>query len=409
MAVAMRPVYKLNDIPGFNDLLNDTNVPSNKLLDKIEQVTKANHSYKMIRYDKEMLCDDLIPTHGLLRSVIINSKNKVVSFAPPKAIPSDKFIAIHPQKSEGMIAEEFVEGTMVNLFWDNSEWEISTRNVVGAETIFTHNRKKTFRELFLETAAECNLNFELLNKSCSYSFVLQHPNIRIVMPVLKPELYLVQVYEVVHTDAGIVNIYPIYLPSVATILYNNKVTVKYPQVYYNWNTYSDLINQFGSANTPYHIMGVVIKMTITGERCKIRNPNYEEVRHLKGNQSKLQFQYLSLRKERTVRDYLHHYPEHKKAFSQFRDQLHLFTTTLYTNYISCYIKKNRPLVTFPHQYKTHMFNLHQKYMNELLVKGLYVNNTVVIQYVNDLHATQQMYAINYNMRRRNIERTIMRC
>ena len=158
-------------------------------------------------------------------------------------------------------------------------------------------------------------------------------------------------------------------------------------------------------NTSYDVLGVVLRNTVTGERAKIRNPVYEEVRNLRGNQPKLQYQYLSLRKEGKVRDFLHFYPENKKEFSSFRDQVHLFTDTLYSNYVSCYIKKEKPLMEFSDQFRTHMFNIHKKYMDELREKKLFVTSKIVINYVNEIHPTLLMYCLNYNMRKRNIDYT----
>jgi hypothetical protein len=112
---------------------------------------------------------------------------------------------------------------------------------------------------------------------------------------------------------------------------------------------------------------------------------------------------LSLRKAGKVSDFLKFYPENKKDFSSFRDQLHLFTNTLRANYFSCYIKKEKPLLEFTEQYRTHMFNIHQKYMNELREKKLFVTNTVVINYVNELPTSLLMYCLNYQMRKRNID------
>ena len=112
---------------------------------------------------------------------------------------------------------------------------------------------------------------------------------------------------------------------------------------------------------------------------------------------------MSLRKEGKVSDFLKFYPENKKEFSSFRDQLHLFTNTLQSNYFSCYIKKEKPLLEFSEQYRTHMFNLHQKYMNELREKKLFVTNTVVINYVNELPTSLLMYCLNYQMRKRNVD------
>jgi len=127
------------------------------------------------------------------------------------------------------------------------------------------------------------------------------------------------------------------------------------------------------------------------------------VRHLRGNQPKLQYQYLSLRREGRVADFLKYYPEHKKECSSFRDQVHLFTNMLFANYVSCYIKKEKPLIEFSTQYRTHMYNIHQIYMNDLKPQNLYVTNSVVIKYVNEMHASLLMYSLNYNMRKRNVD------
>ena len=50
-----------------------------------------------------------------------------------------------------------------------------------------------------------------------------------------------------------------------------------------------------------------------------------------------------------------------------------------------------------------MFSIHQIYRNELLSKKLFVTNRTVIDYVNKLHPSQQMYALNYNMRKRIVD------
>jgi hypothetical protein len=179
-------------------------------------------------------------------------------------------------------------------------------------------------------------------------------------------------------------------------------TIRFPQIY-SWKNYSELIETYASMNSHYDIMGVVLYNSVTGERAKIRNPLYEEVKYLRGNQPKLQYQYLCLRRENRVKEFLTYYPEYKPELSDFRNQVHLFTNTLYLNYVSCYIKKEIPLLEFPKQFRTHMFCLHQKYMNELREKQLYITNTTVIQYVNQLHPSLLMYCLNYHMRKRSVD------
>lgn len=398
--------YILSDIKGFNEIVNcDVNNLEILKLNKIESRTSNNSTYKVVRYDKNFLSIDLIPTYGLCRSVIINSKNKVVGFAPPKSIPSEQFIQKYSENTPGVVFEEFVEGTMVNVFWDDSiglegGWEIATRNTVGATSSFYKSKQsKTFRDMFLEASYENNMSFNVLDKKYSYSFVVQHPENRIVVPFKSPQLYLVAVYSIVNDNNGIIveaHDSQQFKESFST------TSVKFPY-YYNFHTYSDLIENCASMNARYDCVGVVLHNKLTGERSKIRNPVYEQVRNLRGNQPKLQYQYLSLRKEGKVGEFLKFYPESKKEFSGFRDQVHLFTDTLFANYVSCYIKKERPLKEFSEQYRTHMFNIHQKFINELREKKHFVTNTVVQKYVNELHPSLLMYCLNFQMRKRNVD------
>jgi hypothetical protein len=407
MSIPIIKPFNLSEIPDFNNLVNGTITESKILkLQQIECRTSNKQKYSVIRYLKDFLCLDMIPTYGLCRSVILNSANAVVGFAPPKSIPSDTFIRMYPEKTVHLVAQEFIEGTMINAFWDPSigltgGWEISTRNTVGAtSSFFKGSHGKTFRTMFLEAAKEVNLSLDRLNKEFCYSFVLQHPENRIVVPFKQPDLYLVALYSIKVLNGNTM------LMSYPMIDFQNfdwgPASIKFPQVY-EWNTYTDLIEKYASMNTSYSTLGVVVYNNLTGERMKIRNPVYEQVRSLRGNQPKLQYQYLSLRKEGKVADFLKFFPENKKEFSTFRDQVHLFTSTLFANYASCYIKKEKPLKEFSDQYKTHMFNIHKIYMDELREKKMFITNTTVINYVNNLHPSLLMYCLNFQMRKRNVD------
>ena len=400
--------YNLSLIKGFNDLINRDNIDNSNILklNKVEHTTCNNNKYKVIRYDKNILADDMIPTYGLCRSVILNENNNVISFSPPKSIPYDKFIDTYPQKTDFLIAEEFIEGTMINIFWDsniglNGGWELSTRNTVGAlSSFYKTNGSKTFKDMFLEALQKNNLILDNLNQKYSYSFVLQHPDNRIVVPFKQPQVYLVAVYNIDNSDKNNIKVFPI--NNFDKVFDWTSTTIKFPEKY-EWNNYSNLIEKYASMNTSYKILGFIIYNNQTGERTKYRNPVYEQVRKLKGNQPKIQYQYLCLRKEGKVVDFLKFYPENKKQFYLLRDQVHLYTNTLFSNYILCYIKKVKPLIEFSEQYKTHMFNIHQIYINDLREKKLFITNTVVKDYVNNLHPSLLMYCLNFQMRKRHID------
>jgi hypothetical protein len=332
--------YNLSKIPGFSKLvLIDEMSPEEKYYTSHSYSTKANEKYRIVRYTKEFLRSDLIDTYGLLRSVIL-SGSRVVCFAPPKALAGENFMSKYPIKSENIVAEQFVEGTMINVFFDptNGEsgcWQIATRNTVGANVSFYKNSNMTFNQMFMEACIYNKLNIQCLNPRYCYSFVLQHPANRIVVPFKNSQLYLVGIYEIYQTDESIMVVED-NLSEIKNSGFFNSTGIKFPENY-EFSTYTDLIEKFASGNTSYTIMGIVVKNVETGERTKFRNPIYEEIRNLRGNQPKLQYQYLCLRQSGKLSQYLKYYPESKNEMSNFRDQVHMFTENLHKNYISCYV------------------------------------------------------------------------
>ena len=396
--------YNLSNIPGFNHLIKsgEMNPDYDKYYSFNQYSTKANEKYSIIRYKKELLSCDLISTYGLLRSVVL-SGTRIVSFAPPKTISGDNFILNYPTKTDKIVALDFIEGTMINVFFDPIYgcWQISTRNTVGAEVSFYKLSTQTFNQMFMEACLINNINIQTLNPRYCYSFVLQHPENRIVVSFKKPQLFLVAVYEIIQKEDSVIVIEE-NLNEVKSGGLWHITGIRFPETY-EFTSYTELIEKFASPNTPYDILGIVVKNTETGERTKFRNPIYEEVRQLRGNQPKLQYQYLCLRHSGKLPEFLKYYPESKADMSKFRDQVHMFTNTLHKNYFSCYVKKEKPLREYPDQYRTHMFKIHEYFTSQLRPQNLVVTNTVVINYVNKLHPSLLMYCLNHHMRKRMID------
>ena len=386
----MSYVYNLSNVIPKEKMFDGDFLESKKINRK--EITGPNGiTYNIYRYEKMCLTHDAADSIGLFRSVVFN-KDKIVAFSPPKSHHISYF-----QKNnsdfEQLAVEEFVEGTMINLFYDNGEWELSTKGTVGGNSAFFKDDDKiTFRRMFLDSMNECGLEFDMLNKKCCYSFVVQHPRNRIVSLVTKPTLYLIDVYEINNDDYSITSVVA------SEEIYN---CVKVPKKYESAN-FEDVENDFASMNSQYDIVGVIIKNS-NGERTKLRNPVYEKVKHLRGNSPKLQFQYFALRKTGKVRDYLKYYPEHRGDFTKFRDDIHKYTNTLHSNYISCYVKKQKPLIEFPKEYRGNMFKLHEKYIDYLRENKEKVTRQYVISFINDLHPAQLMYVINQPLRQQNVD------
>ena len=350
-------------------------------------IDKYDSNLLLIKYNKEKINDENWMTLGKYRSLVYDKNTKrVISYFPPKSRIEYDF-GEHQER----YLEEFYEGTMINLFWYDiiDDWEITTRSNIGAKCSYRPNGE-TFRTLFLETLNKQKLDFDNFDKNYCYTFVLQHKSNRIVSPIKDNRVILVDVIKC-GNDGKIYrfkreNFYKM----IPNIVKNENVIL--PE---KWK-----LNMMWASknldNAPYFFMGYVFYQE-DGTRCKMRNQNYEYVRHLKGNNPKIQYRYYHLRNNNLVKEYLQFYPEDKGIFSELRNKLHKYTKNLYQSYISCYIKKEKPLKEYDYKYKTHMYYLHELYKNELKNKGFYINMNEVIKYINTLEPPRLMHVINADL------------
>ena len=384
-----QPSYKPSSYADLSKLVSNSEYAKQKNIN----VKKMDHLF-VLKYNKSKLTTENVKTYGLFRSIIADEFGNILSFSTPKSIDFDVFSQTN--KYEECFIQHFPEGTMINVFFDKyiDDWQISTRSSIGAKCNFNMDSNITYRYMFLDAMNHIGLEFEDLNKDCCYSFVLQHPKNRIVVPVSEPALILANKYKISNNEIYNNNCFD-KSPKFATLQMHtiDDKTFK-DSVKYNGDNWRQLSEHFFSNNLPYQYQGVVI-WNNKGERTKIRNSNYETIKHLKGNSPKLQYHYYHLRQTGNVGDYLKYYPEHRSDFSIFRKELHKYTNQLYQNYISCFIKKQKKLIDFPYQYKTHMFKIHELYLNDLKLDGKFVNKQVVMDYVNTLPPPRLMHVINH--------------
>lgn len=410
--------FNLNNICNISDLIGGESQKKTNIIDNLNLIEKKWHlngtDYYTIKYNKEKLKPDKYHSVGMLRSLIYKN-NKILGFSPPKSINYQDFELKY--NINECHTEDFIEGTMINMFYDHdiNTWVYATKSCVGANVYFfnpnmqygnnekidlDNKKNKTFGEMFLEVCNSCNIDFEMFPKEYSYSFIFIHPENRIVIPVTLMQLYLVRVYSINNNTYTIKEVNKEELIINMGIDYVSKFLFT-PMKYSIYNI-AEIKNSMASMNTPYNIVGVMIYAP-DGTRTKLRNPNYEDIRKLRGNQAKLQYQYLTLRQNGKMNEFLQYYPEYKKIFSFYRNQLHRYTENLFNNYIRCYINKEKKLGEFPHDYKTHMFNLHKIYLEDLRENKMYVNKSIVQNYVNKIHPALLMYTLNYHKRKNYID------
>ena len=372
---------KSYDLSPFKNKFEDDNF-------SLKYWLQENNHFQILKYNKDKLNFENILINGLARSLVYKD-NKLISFSPRKSINLEHFKSI--ANNEFVYAEEFIEGTMINLFYDkdNEKWEIATKSSIGGKMFYVQGRK-TFAELFWDAFTSQNLNLEEINKNYCYSLVFQHPENKYILPILEKRIYLIAIYEILddkvfelgrndYNDVG------------------NFLSKFYFPYQFKFDSFENLENLYGSMNSDINYMGIMIKDE-SGLRTKIRNPNYEYLKTLKGNCSKNQFHYYTLRKLNKVKEFLNYFPDYLNEFSIYRKQIHMFTRKLFQYYVSCYIKKEKPLGEFPNQYRIHIYNLHQEYL-EIRSNGEYITPQRVQTYVNNLDSAKLMYTINFDLRK----------
>ena len=81
---------------------------------------KKDPNNYILRYNKNEINDFGI--YGKYRSIVLNKDNNIIAFSPPKSTNFEDFHADFIQNHfTNIIVEELVEGTMINLFFDDYE------------------------------------------------------------------------------------------------------------------------------------------------------------------------------------------------------------------------------------------------------------------------------------------------
>jgi hypothetical protein len=322
-----------------------------------------------------------------------------VGFSPPMCEPRPRSKESGNDKvvfdlSNVKFAEEFVEGTMVNLFYNPSNdvqgWEFSTRNLVSPAEKKENSSgvvdKKCFRRMFFEACAVIGLDFDDLPKEYSYSFVLQHPDNTIVAPVKSMALYIVAIYYIDETT--------VYEMDRSVLKWSAFSSVRHP-ARFRMNGEEDfqkIVTTWASASSLYYYPGVMFR-THEGARYKIRNPNYEFMKNAKGVEEKSRFVYLHLKKLGKLQSHFDRFPENEVEFFRHSTNFYNYMHNLQKNYMECYVNKKKPLKEYAVEYKKNMFQLHEHYKMVLKTAGKRVNMEVVIEFMNQQSFSSQLFVL----------------
>jgi len=208
------------------------------------------------------------------------------------------------------------DGSQIKIFWNNqgNHWVVSTtRRIDATHSYFFSN--KSFMEMFQESSG--SLKWDNLDKKCCYSFVLAHPENRVVTCHNTSFLTHVftrnmETFEVVDVDIGVSK------PELVTFTSKSNI----------WKEIKNL---------PYYKEGFVIQKG--DEFVKLVNAKYQEVKDLRGSSSSLLFHYFHLKKQNKVQDFLSYYPETSETFQYFEKCFQNLCLLSYNEYTLLRVRK----------------------------------------------------------------------
>jgi hypothetical protein len=393
----------------LHNLHNKSYVDEKQLSLKYKNYKSNNNDYLISMYDKNSIKNspEEVENHKYMRSLIFNSDNKLVCVGPSKSSSTNTENIV----SHIYSIEHFAEGTMINLFYNNNQWEIATKTTIGGNVSFFRKDTKgiSFRSMFFECLETCDLSLDTdFDIKFNYSFVIQHPDNKIVNQFEKPNIVLVEMFQIKEDE--VIGYYPTSNEedsSSEIILSDALQKIVNTNNYINSNIILNKHCRYNNVNlNDNHIpMGLILRDN-NNNRLRIRNPKFEYIRKMRGNQPKLEFHYLELRKNNQLQQYLTLFPEHMEIMQNYQNKIHNFTRQLYNNYVSCYIKKEKPILQYDKEFRQHMFNIHEYYKNTLRPNKKNIQLNDVIGHINNLEPKVLMYSINFKYRKNeNDEKT----
>ena len=343
----------------------------------------------VIRYEKAQDTSDSV---GAWRSVVWDTaKNVPVCVAPFRAKEG-----LPPTGVKLSSTEDFVDGFMVNAWLSGSNLQVATRTKVGGDN--TYYSEKTFRQLFEEAVAASPLKtMEALRvalaavladvsggMSAFASFVVMHPEHRIVAKVASPKLY------VVHTgysdEQGAVQIAErsVNWPEAFAKLQISS----YPQRQFKEEEDVKAFLESTAAERGWRWKGLVFKDG-QGGRWRMCSATYLKLRQLRGSEATGLERFFRLRAQRNVVDYLKHYTEERDQFWQYETEMRQKTADVLAAYVDVHKAHAVKFKELPEAMRPAVFLLHNLWRDKLREKGFAVRLQNAITVVNGMRGFEK--------------------
>lgn len=347
--------------------------------------------YRVVRYDKKAT-DMSSPYAKWMRSTVWDSvANLPMCVSPPKAEKGET----PPSGSIPLLVQDFVDGTMVNVVvpTEGSVF-LASRSQIGATGNFYSQR--SFAELFTDAVKEHGMTlpgvdvfkniFPAATNVHSYfvSFVLQHPEHRIVSRVNTATLYAVSMGYVCKNGSVVIE----EITPSSNAAFSGLAIQSYPVAGFKTDADASSFMSSLQKNKGWFWQGLTFK-NAEGSRWRIRNPNYMTLRALRGSEALPLDRWLRLRSKGLVLEYLKHYSEERQTFWDFEQKFRALTNEVYNGYVDVHKAHTKKLTDFPKNISPCIFRLHAQYLEHLKPRGESVRIKDCIELINNMSLLDQ--------------------
>ena len=315
----------------------------------------------------------------------VYSENKVLHVYPLRLQELNDISEI----PENSLYREYTDGTLMSVWYNDTKekWYIGTRGKIGALCRWQNTR--TFRSMFLDILNKNNGNFDVLDRTKSYTFVMVHKDNRIVQKYNNNELVLVAVWD--KNENEFVNIAN-EIDKIKESQEEFPVNLWFRQSnVYTREEFNSIINNSDAKE----VAGFVI--CDMDKKYKIMNKNYKEYKKLQGESHIPLFNYLNNRLNGKIPNFLKVYPEKRREYNHMKYKVHDFTQDLYDTYGYIFKEKRFSLKEAPFSMKPFLYELHGEFLS---TKKPVAFNTVM-EFTNKQPVARLYFALSKYLKEQN--------
>lgn len=312
----------------MTELLNfikDTSFENLKeLLEPLKiQIKQQDTLYMLYFLDDADFSDPIVrQANGI---ILEKDTNKVVHYSFEKTYEGVSWETKDPyevKKLKNFTIEPFFEGSIIKMFYYKDNWEIATsRHINASKNKWSSN--KSFKDLFEEGIqksynADYNSFLESLEKDCSHTFLLQHPENKLI------------------TEIGI--------PLVFYANKVNNVSLQEERPEKDFFTLSisldKMLNEINNGGEQNYMVYSENEQGKT-VRIKFLCDNFQQKTSIRGNNPDITLSYLETTgvNKGLKSVYQELYPEHSEKFKKVEEMLEKAVIEIYDLYIKKYIHK----------------------------------------------------------------------